>query len=265
MKEKKSPAFQLYPDKALAGSDHLTPVAFKAYWKILWWMWLHGPGHCKMPNTPKAWTNATGIRGKPLVKAQGEILNPDHTLLRKRILKGRDFLLSLGLQKEAKKQRHWSKKSSIGGKTSASVRKQKKLELSDEVTVVEPPLQPTGQPKGNTPSPSPSPSPSPPSEGTSQKKKRKSFAYSEEFERLWKELPKGPKKEASEEFQILPTDAPTLDKLVEILQAQKTYKREMEGFGEPQADFKDLVRWLRDQRWDDVIPKEEGYNEPPAI
>jgi len=126
----RSAAFQLYPAKALAGTDHLSPEAFKAYWKVLWWMWLNSPNHYTMADTDKAWEMATGITApKLLKKVRQEIMSPDWKLLSKR----RSKLTSNGLRKEAEKQRIWREKSSAGGKKSARVRKQRKLGLDAEV------------------------------------------------------------------------------------------------------------------------------------
>lgn len=107
-------------------------------------------------------------------------------------------------------------------------------------------------------SPTPSPTPSPSSTSTPKKKKRRSFGYTPEFERLWKALPKGSKKNAFEEFKALPDGAPPLDKLIEIIEAQKAYKAMKQRFDEPVAPFKDTERWLKDQRWEDALPEDGG-------
>ena len=116
---KKSPSFQFYPDKALAGTVHLSPAAFKAYWMILWWMWLHSKTGYTMPNTTNAWKMATLIHNNRMLDAvRKEILAPEFKLLRKSGL----TLVSFGLKKERKKQLRWAQKSRIGGKLGASRR-----------------------------------------------------------------------------------------------------------------------------------------------
>lgn len=97
----KAPAFQFYPDKALAGTVHLSGEAFKAYWRVVWWMWLHGKNHCQMPDTETAWRIATGIDGADrLNAARDEIMDPCFPLFKKRA----GVLTNNGLKKESKKQ-----------------------------------------------------------------------------------------------------------------------------------------------------------------
>lgn len=122
----KAPGFMLYPDKAFAGTNHLKGVAFKAYWKALWWMWSHGPGQFRMPDTDKGWENATGLKGDSLKKVRAEIMEPDHELLKKRSYKGRGFLVNLGLLKEAKKQRKYHQRQSDIAKVRWANEKQRK-------------------------------------------------------------------------------------------------------------------------------------------
>ncbi len=106
----KSVSFQLYPDKALAGTDHLTPPAFKAYWKTLWWMWLHSPNQYSIPDTTPAWHTATGFEGELLETVRAEIMQEHMPMLQRVKAKAKgtgktpDILVSGGLKKEAAKQ-----------------------------------------------------------------------------------------------------------------------------------------------------------------
>ena len=97
----KSPAFQFYPDKALAGTQHLSPEAFKAYWLMLCWMWLHSPDQCSIPDDPGAWAIAMQLPTDNAKKCMQEIQNKHMSLL----YASRKKLYSLGLKKEAEKQR----------------------------------------------------------------------------------------------------------------------------------------------------------------
>jgi hypothetical protein len=240
----KSPAFQLYPDKALAGTDHLSGDGFKGYWKILWWMWLHGPGHCRMPNTEGAWKRATGMNGSQLQTVRQEIMDEEHPLLRKRTLKGREFLLSLGLQKEAKKQREWSKKSSKGGKASVKARRQKGLLPPEEERVVEPPYEPKGEPKGNTPSPSPSPSLS-----EKKRKNKKSLRYEDhpDFVHWYSIYPRHKGKyEALKAWLKLHPDKEFQEKIIEATRQQKKEHKELKFWKHP-------ATWLNQRGWEDEL------------
>ena len=71
----RSPAFQFYPDKAHAGTIHLSPDAFKAYWMVVWWMWMHSRSQYSMPDTDAAWREATLITSPAkLKKVRAEIM-----------------------------------------------------------------------------------------------------------------------------------------------------------------------------------------------
>ncbi len=118
-KDPRSFAFQFEPAKALAGTVHLSAQAFRAYWLVLWWMWMHSKTGYAMIDTDNAWKKATLIRDARVLKqVRDEIMAPEFALLR---LVGRN-LISEGLKKEVMKQRKWREKSSKGGKASAKVR-----------------------------------------------------------------------------------------------------------------------------------------------
>jgi uncharacterized protein YdaU (DUF1376 family) len=137
---KRAPAFQFYPDKWLAGADHLSDQSYRAYHKILCWMWLHSDTGYSMTDNETMWTIATGKTDK---RIREEILNPDFPLLQ---IDG-DILTSNGLRKEVEKQQEWSKKQS----GNANKRWNKKT-LCHRKATAKPPVC--------SPSPSPSPSPS---------------------------------------------------------------------------------------------------------
>lgn len=101
MPPNRSPAFSLYPDKALAGTDHLSPIAFKAYWKALFWMWLHSPDFCSIPNDPDFIRRRLGLTPAQYRKYwEGEIMAEHDPLLKN----CGNFLRSHGLEKEKQKQ-----------------------------------------------------------------------------------------------------------------------------------------------------------------
>jgi len=145
----RAPAYQHYPDKAMSGTQHLSPEAFKAYWLMLWWMWLHSPDYCSIPDDPKVWAIAMQVPVEQVTILMDEIRNEYMPLLRK---KGKK-LFQMGLKKESVKQREWREKSSAGGRSSAKARKDKALEGKGGCKLV----GTKAQPKSNTPSPSPTP------------------------------------------------------------------------------------------------------------
>lgn len=96
----KAPSFLLYPANALE-SDVLKPVAFKAYWLVLWWMWLNSEDHCSIQNSQgliqriakltktqyaTAWMGEVMFFGAEMLKVEGE------------------RLVSNGLRKQAQRQ-----------------------------------------------------------------------------------------------------------------------------------------------------------------
>ncbi len=102
----RSPAFQFYPDKALAGTLHLSDKAFKAYWRLLWFMWLHSDDYFSIPNQVEAILLGTGLQTRMYQKVWvGEIMNPLRPMFR--IEDNR--IVCNGLRKEAEKQASISK------------------------------------------------------------------------------------------------------------------------------------------------------------
>jgi len=118
----RAPAFQFYPDKAIAGTRHLSPEAFKAYWSMLWWMWLHSPTYCSINDTDSGWKIATGINDQDtLDSVRAEIMSDDMPMLKKR----RQKLYSNGLEKEIEKIQTRRANSSKGGRTTSKRNKDK--------------------------------------------------------------------------------------------------------------------------------------------
>lgn len=111
MPERKNrwPSFPLYPDKLIAGTDHLTAFAFRAYMRIMCWMWLHSDNYCSIKNNQILLKNVTGLTPKKFTKYwENEVMNPDMPLLK---TEG-EFLVSNGLRKEYEKLCAYSKKQS---------------------------------------------------------------------------------------------------------------------------------------------------------
>jgi len=93
----KEPSFLLYPSKALE-SEHLKPVAFKAYWLVLWWMWLNAPDQCSIPNDQSLIMRVGKLTAKGYATAwMGEVMCPGAEMLR---TEG-ERLVSNGLRKQA--------------------------------------------------------------------------------------------------------------------------------------------------------------------
>jgi len=150
----KSPCFQFYPDKALAGTVHLTEASFKAYWRLIWWMWLHSKNHYSMPDDDYCWSAATGIDleeyPEKLQRVRDEIMNPNFELLKRKETKSGNFLINSGLKKEAEKQKKRRKQK----REAAKARWDKELGRCGNDAPASPP---NGVPQC-PPSPSPSPS-----------------------------------------------------------------------------------------------------------
>jgi hypothetical protein len=154
----KSPAFQFYPDKALAGTLHLAPVAFRAYWRIVWWMWLHSADHCSIPNEKNAVCTASGLTPRQYENVWSKEIMPEYLPMFK-VEDNR--LVCNGLRKEAEKQaaRSESCRRSALAKRTLSERTATATEL-----VCSP---------SPSSSPSPTPTPATPEEDTSLRKESK--------------------------------------------------------------------------------------------
>jgi len=133
----RSPAFQLYPDKALAGTIHLSPEAFTAYWRLIFWMWLHSPDHCSISNEKSAICAASQLNLRSYERIWvREIMAEWHPMFR---IEG-NLIVCNGLRKEVEKQKRFQERASKGGQAKA------KHNLSTQQAVLD----------GCTPSPSPS-------------------------------------------------------------------------------------------------------------
>ena len=97
----KAPAFQLYADKALAGTDHLPPVAFKAYWRMVFWMWLHSDDQCSIMNELNAILGSSRLTKRQYKRVwETEIMPAYHPMFK--VVGNR--LVCSGLRKEVEKQ-----------------------------------------------------------------------------------------------------------------------------------------------------------------
>jgi len=140
----KSPSFQFYPDKWIAGTIHLDAESYRAYHRILCWMWLHAPDQCSMPDTDDVWRMATGLDYDTLEECRIKIMHPGMALLEN----SNGKIVSHGLKKEAKKQKEYRVKQSINAKT----------RWHKQVTAKPPHIQPH---IGSLCSPTPTPTPTP--------------------------------------------------------------------------------------------------------
>ena len=103
----KSPAFQFYPDKFLAGTIHLSANAFRAYTRVLCWMWLNGRQQCDILEDKRLVCGAAGISLKSYDKVWLQEIMSEHNPLLQREGK---YLVSNGLRKEVIKQNERRKK-----------------------------------------------------------------------------------------------------------------------------------------------------------
>lgn len=101
----RSPAHQFYPDKALAGTVHLSDKAFRAYWRVVWFMWLHSDDYCSIPDTKHAHLAASGLSPRMYQKIWSQEIMPEHHPMFKR--EG-NRLICNALRKERDKQEHVS-------------------------------------------------------------------------------------------------------------------------------------------------------------
>lgn len=250
MKKDKSPAYQHYPDKAIAGTAHLTPLAFKAYWMVLWWMWLHSPSKCRMKDEPQAWRRATIMDGVNALSARREIMETDPPMLQLR----NGYVECAGLKKEAQKQKAWHKKSSVGGKASGKSRLDKALRANQMATMRDPLVDQNEEPKGNTPTPIPSLSLSPIPSPDIQTNKRPpispkgEFVYSDSFEEFWKAYPRKKGKGAAYKAWCRAKGLPPTDTLIAkiIEQGDSGQWRKDDGEYIPHP-----ATWINERRWDD--------------
>lgn len=145
----KSPAFQFYPDKWLAGTDHLSEKAYKAYHKMCCRIWLHTPTQFSFDDKISVWKFLTGISDDDLIqKIKNEIMNPVSPLF-KFFKKKPTKLFSNALKKEKKKQLKRRRQTQSAAKAMHAKRKQKMQTQCERSANASPPQCP--------PSPSPSP------------------------------------------------------------------------------------------------------------
>ena len=137
----KSPAFQFYPDKFLAGTEHLGDAAFTGYVRILCSMWLQDTQHCRISKEISAICDATRFSTAKAKRVMAEIQKPHLSLLRN---EGK-YYVSNGLRKEAKKQAKRRKKAAAAAQARWG-------QCSEHANA---------SPEHSIPSPSPIPSPTP--------------------------------------------------------------------------------------------------------
>jgi hypothetical protein len=78
---KRAPAWQFYPDRWLARTMHLSPLALMIYQRVLCWMWIHSPDYCSIKSTPEAICYAALIPLHDVSATLIELLNPENALL----------------------------------------------------------------------------------------------------------------------------------------------------------------------------------------
>jgi len=97
----KAPAFQFYPDKWMAGTMHLSPLAYTTYHRLLCAIWLHEKTQYRFTFSPDYVCLHTSLEPQMFQRVWAEIQNPKFPLFKK---KGK-YLWSEGLRKEAMKQK----------------------------------------------------------------------------------------------------------------------------------------------------------------
>lgn len=242
----KSPAYQHYPDKATAGTQHLSPEAFKGYWLMLWWMWLHSPDHCSIPDDAGAWAIAMQTDKERAQYIMAEVMQDYMPMLKRTHGK----LVSAGLEKEAEKQSAKRKQAQEAAKSRWPNNKQAKRTHSGRIDSASIPQC----------TPSTSPAPFPVSFPTSKKKKVcTSVKYTDQFLEFWNACPrKTGKQEAMRSFQYA-VEIVTFD----VLRLKmREYAKAMAGTD--QCHIAMPSTWLNQHRWEDELstPKNDpGYLE----
>ncbi len=106
----KSPAFQFYPDKFLAGTEHLSHIACRSYMRILCYLWLHTKSQFRTTFETKLLRRITKLSQKSFDRVWAEIQQPGLCLFATR---GKN-ITSNGLRKEAEKQKERSEAAKVG-------------------------------------------------------------------------------------------------------------------------------------------------------
>lgn len=111
----RAPGFMLYAEKAMAGTAHLSPKAFKFYWLALFWMWSHSKDQHSIKNEQSFIRKRVPMTALDYKKFWlEEILDDEDPLL----IVTDSRLISVGLRKEFEKQKEKSER----GKKGASAR-----------------------------------------------------------------------------------------------------------------------------------------------
>jgi uncharacterized protein YdaU (DUF1376 family) len=127
------PAFQLYADDFISGTSDMTDAEVGLYMRLLCAQWSRGG----LPNDIEELLRFS--RGSTTLQAE--------RVKRKFVVGDDGQLRNARLEAEREKQAVWREKSRLGGKKSGVVRNSKK----GGSTTVQPPYEPTPQPKGNSP------------------------------------------------------------------------------------------------------------------
>lgn len=140
MAPQKSPAFQFYAKDFLAGTASMSLLERGAYVTLLAYEWDAG----SVPDSARD-------RARILGCTSGQEKSVWSVLAKKFVLKG-DAYINERLEEEREKQAEYRRRQSDKGRASAATRQATKTQPDGNrgSTVVEPALQPEGQPKGNS-------------------------------------------------------------------------------------------------------------------
>ena len=233
-KKDKAPAFQFYPDKYQDHTTHLSAEAYRAYHRLLCWMWSHSPDQHSMNDSDIAWKIATKVSDTALLNVvRAEIMEPEQPLLR--IRKRDEKLYNNGLKKERDKQAKRRKQ------TSSAAKQRWHKDLT--------PMQTHSKRTDSAlrkPCPlSPSLSPTPPI----VKKKRELISYTPDFKRFYNAYPRSTDKHpgfiAFGKVMAMGI-APEL-----VIKGAMAYANHCAKEGIEQKFIKQPATWLNNHCWED--------------
>lgn len=213
----KAPAFQFYPDKFIAGTEHLSDKAFRAYMRVLCHMWLHSFTQFSIKNDEKFIRKVTKLSKSGYTNAwNNEIMDEDHPLLKIE----QDMIVSNGLRKEKTKQDRRSKSAS----DNATARWEKQERIKSAYAKRCPPS-------------------SSPSSSTTPSTNSKDMG---DFNIFWEAYNKKTgKKECAKWWKDKRPSKDTVERMVIAIKIQEKSEKWMSGYK------KDPIRWLRGAHWDD--------------
>lgn len=117
MADGKARGLPFYFDTWFSHTDHLSDLAYRAYHRMIGFMWEHGDNQSEILDKPSVLARATRLNGNALEDALTEIMDPDGPLLKRRGNK----LISKRLRQEHDKY----KSRSEAGRKSAKARWEK--------------------------------------------------------------------------------------------------------------------------------------------